>query len=54
MRGCLDWQRGGLGAPEAVRAATETYREESDPELRFLEDKCDVSRINWNMEVGYL
>lgn len=30
VRGCLEWQRRGLDPPEAVRAATETYREEQD------------------------
>jgi putative DNA primase/helicase len=28
VRGCLDWQKYGLGEPEAVRAATDAYRAE--------------------------
>ena len=28
VRGCLDWQKNGLGEAEEVRAATETYRAE--------------------------
>lgn len=31
IRGCLLWQKDGLGMPAAVEEATEAYREESDP-----------------------
>jgi putative DNA primase/helicase len=31
VRGCLDWQKNGLGEPRAVLEATASYREESDP-----------------------
>lgn len=30
VRGCMAWQKGGLGAPEAVLKATTSYREEND------------------------
>lgn len=30
VRGCLDWQRNGLGLPKEVEAATEEYRSEMD------------------------
>lgn len=40
VRGCLDWQRNGLGTPEIVQAATEGYRSEMDMLGLFLEDRC--------------
>lgn len=40
VSGCLDWQRGGLGEPRAVRLATSDYRQESDILNDFLEDCC--------------
>src|SRR5262249_22300760 len=30
VRGCLEWQRDGLGLPAVVKAATEEYRSEED------------------------
>lgn len=38
--GCLAWQEEGLKAPEAVRLATQQYREESDQVGLFLEECC--------------
>jgi putative DNA primase/helicase len=38
VQGCLDWQRQGLGTPNAVSAATSTYRVESDLLTGFLSD----------------
>jgi len=40
--GCLEWQRRGLDPPQSVRAATEQYREESDPIAAFLRDGCVI------------
>jgi len=37
VRGCLAWQRDGLGEPQAVRDATSDYRAESDPLREFAE-----------------
>jgi putative DNA primase/helicase len=42
VRGCLDWQRHGLGAPEEVVSATAAYREEMDTLSQFLDECCDV------------
>ena len=42
VRGCLEWQRYGLNPPDAVLAATEEYRLESDPLGDFLSDCCFV------------
>jgi putative DNA primase/helicase len=43
VRGCLQWQRDGLGMPAAVRKATESYRIESDAVGRFIEECCDLA-----------
>lgn len=43
VRGCLAWQREGLGEPSAVRAATKLYREESDALATFLEERYESS-----------
>lgn len=40
VRGCLDWQRDGLGEPDEVRAATAQYREDMDFLGDFLRDEC--------------
>jgi putative DNA primase/helicase len=42
VRGCLEWQKHGLGMPPAVEEATEAYREESDHLGRFVEECCLV------------
>ncbi len=42
VSGCLEWQEHGLGEPEAVRDATEQYREEMDTLAAFLADRCVV------------
>jgi putative DNA primase/helicase len=43
VRGCLDWQRDGLGAPEEVAAATSDYAIEQDTLSRFLEESCIIA-----------
>ena len=40
VRGALAWREQGLGSPEAVMAATASYRAESDPLADFLADRC--------------
>ncbi|WP_164002313.1 DNA primase family protein [Pyxidicoccus caerfyrddinensis] len=41
VRGCLQWQREGLGEPTEVREATLAYREEMDPLGGFLVHCCE-------------
>ncbi|MHA7630818.1 DNA primase family protein [Corallococcus sp. M7] len=41
VRGCLQWQREGLGEPTEVREATLAYREEMDPLGGFLMHCCE-------------
>jgi putative DNA primase/helicase len=40
IAGCLDWQEHGLGVPQAVKDATNTYRAEQDILGDFLAEKC--------------
>jgi len=40
VRGCIDWLEHGLQEPDAVRIATEAYREESDLLADFLAERC--------------
>jgi putative DNA primase/helicase len=40
VRGCLAWQRDGLGVPPAVARATEQLREEMNPLRDFLAERC--------------
>jgi putative DNA primase/helicase len=40
VRGCLQWRRKGLQAPEEVRQATGDYRSEMDVLAAFLEECC--------------
>ena len=45
VQGCLNWQQNGLGAPEEVKAATDSYREEMDMLGEFLKDRCRQSQL---------
>lgn len=45
VRGCLEWQRIGLAPPEAVLAATATYREDEDLLGAFLIDRCVLGEV---------
>jgi putative DNA primase/helicase len=38
IEGCLKWQEEGLGMPPEVATATQTYRSDSDPIQRFLNE----------------
>ncbi len=40
VKGCLEWQKKGLGEPDEVRNATKSYREEMDVLAPFLNDRC--------------
>ncbi len=44
VQGCLMWQAKGLEAPAVVMAASNAYREQSDPLKEFLEDCCEPGR----------
>lgn len=42
VRGCLAWQKNGLGEPPEVLQASLEWREHDDPLKDFLEDCCEV------------
>ncbi|MCZ2127460.1 MAG: phage/plasmid primase, P4 family [Anaerolineales bacterium] len=42
VEGCLAWQREGLGEPAVVKAATDVWRQESDPIGAFLATECEL------------
>ncbi|MGN6023623.1 phage/plasmid primase, P4 family [Alcaligenes faecalis] len=39
VRGCLEWQRQGLAAPESVKAESEAYRSDQDVMLSWMTDR---------------
>ncbi|MFH0995772.1 MAG: phage/plasmid primase, P4 family [Pseudomonadota bacterium] len=43
VRGCLEWQQGGIELPSLVRDATGGYRRDEDPILDFVDEKCEQS-----------
>lgn len=45
LRGCLEWQANGLNPPAKVKAATETYRQESDHLATFIDEMCVVKQF---------
>ncbi|MDP8952539.1 MAG: phage/plasmid primase, P4 family, partial [Actinomycetota bacterium] len=47
VRGCLEWQREGLGVPPAVEEATREYRKGQDPLRGFLSECCILSTDSW-------
>ena len=51
VRGCLEWQRDGLGTCAAVDAATATYRTEEDVIGRFVAECC-VTEPGVRVKVG--
>lgn len=42
VRGCEDWRARRLRPPDGVRAATNSYREESDPLAAWIEHSCVI------------
>ena len=42
VRGCLEWQKDGLAAPEAVTAATKSYKDDMDVLGEFIDEHCIV------------
>jgi putative DNA primase/helicase len=47
VRGCLDWQREGLGEPDEVKSATQAYRAEQDLVQGFIDECCFVNANAW-------
>jgi len=42
VRGCMKWQKKGLGIPAAVVDATEQYKRDEDRLGAFLDDRCKI------------
>lgn len=42
IQGCLEWQKNGLGVPDEVTEAVQTYRNDMDDLGIFLEDSCVI------------
>ena len=47
VRGCLQWRRDGLQAPDEVRKATGEYRAEMDVLAGFLVECCELDTGHW-------
>ena len=47
VQGALKWQREGLREPEAIRAATQSYRSEMATFSQFIEDCCVEGPEQW-------
>jgi putative DNA primase/helicase len=45
IKGCLAWQQEGLGMPDEVKMATESYRSEMDTMAAFFADRCMISEV---------
>ncbi|MDB5414115.1 MAG: uncharacterized protein JWR10_2450 [Rubritepida sp.] len=43
IKGCLAWQRDGLGMPKIVKAATDEYFTEQDLLGQWLENRCELA-----------
>ena len=50
IAGALSYLEEGLKVPDAVRAATEDYREQSDPYGAFLKAACEITGLDGDME----
>lgn len=48
LKGCMDWQKHGLGRPETVSTATSEYFSSQDLLGQWVEDCCDVGANNWD------
>ncbi len=54
VRGCLEWQREGLGLPAVVQAATSAYRDEQDMVGTFIADCCVTGLADYRVKAGDL
>ncbi len=47
VKGCVLWQREGLGTPRVIESATQSYREAQDPVADFVAESCAVEDGAW-------
>lgn len=48
VRGCVDWQKSGLGTAKAIETATAGYRSEQDVLGLWIRDCCKVGPNTWH------
>jgi len=48
VRGCLDWQRDGLGASTAIEVATEEYQHDQDVLGHWIAETCELGEAQWS------
>lgn len=48
LQGCLEWQKQGLGRPDAVAAATNDYFAQQDLIGQWIEDCCETGPNLWD------
>lgn len=48
VRGCLAWQRMGLGGSQAIEEATAEYRKNQDLLGRWIDERCEVGEPLWH------
>ena len=46
VRGCLEWQRGGLRSPQRVRDATDAYLHSQDMFNSWIEEQCEIGGLH--------
>jgi len=49
LKGCLDWQKHGLGRPESVTQATDEYFSDQDVFGQWIEAECETDPRDWEM-----
>jgi putative DNA primase/helicase len=54
VRGCLEWQKNGLGTPDAVMAATKEYRQDQDVLARFVSECCRQGQRDYAVKSSLL
>jgi putative DNA primase/helicase len=47
LRGCAEWRRNGLMAPDTVRRAIKDYKEEYDVASEFFTARCRLAENHW-------
>jgi putative DNA primase/helicase len=54
VRGCLHWQRQGLGLPHKVAVETKKYRDEEDVLARWIEETCQTGSTDYRQRSAQL
>lgn len=54
VRGCLEWQKTGLGIPVKLKDATKQYRDDEDSLKNFIDECCLINNPNFYILAGDL